>query len=592
MDQLDLYYRAFLEYRAKTEQHKESARQRSIVSHSNPDLDVLESVRTFCEINEDWVSEIEKGLVFVEKAIKEERQFIRNDGEVVPIEKAKHVDKHSVEHLARHSEFISELPEDGETLIPDKLYMEERDSDFAIYENRFLYMLLKYLESFIEIRYSRIQELGHTYRASLSMKKTVSLGKRHISFETKLEEDRRNDSFTELNKEAQEMLLRVEAAQHRVNALLATPLMEQVAKTPMVRPPITKTNMLRMNNNFKRAVELYEFVSSYEGDGYVIEERKRRLCPFGDTMADEFSEIVLLASFLTYEYGNDIKDTLKRSYEEEELRRRENEQQLLAERIRALKKRIAESGETPETYMLLLEKRIKALENDSEQLSLKRDEIKQLNGEIEKLETEKAQTNERIAGLCEELSGRDAQITALNLKYETDMAQLKAEHEQKISELCKAHEDELESIKKSNADEINALNDTHANELSGVRQELTQRLNDAIRKANDEKAAIQSEYSNALESERRAHESDVETYREQAEALTRENTIVKAQLNGIRSEHGLITSSDDFSSKERFEELEREYAAFSALFDSEWKKARKKIRKDILWTIDKSGKEK
>ena len=145
MNQLDLYYRAFLDYRKLTAQDKESARQRDIVCHSNNDADKLEAIKYFCTINEDWINEIETGLVFVEKAIHEERQFIRNDGEVVPIEKTKHVDKHSVEHLSRHSEFISRMPENGgDDITPDKLYMIERDSDYAVYENRFLYMLLKY----------------------------------------------------------------------------------------------------------------------------------------------------------------------------------------------------------------------------------------------------------------------------------------------------------------------------------------------------------------------------------------------------------------------------------------------------------------
>ena len=44
---------------------------------------------------------MEKGLVHIEKAIKEERQFIRSNGEVLPIEKIKHVSKESIEHLAK-----------------------------------------------------------------------------------------------------------------------------------------------------------------------------------------------------------------------------------------------------------------------------------------------------------------------------------------------------------------------------------------------------------------------------------------------------------------------------------------------------------
>lgn len=581
MDQLDLYYRAFLEYRKNMGLDKESSKHREAVSHSNTENDVLESVRIFCTINEDWVSEIEKGLVFVEKAIKEERQFIRNDGEVVPIEKAKHVDKHSVEHLARHSEYISELPQDGGDIIPDKLYMLERDSDFAVYENRFLYMLLKYLESFIDVRFSRIVELGNTYKASMSVKKNISIGKRHIVYEATLAEDRRNDPFSSLNDEAREMMLRIEAVAHWVHALLATPLMEQVAKVPMVRPPITKTNVLRMNNNFKNAVALYEYVSSYEGDGYVIEEKTRRVSPFTDTMADEFSEVILLASFLTYEYGNDIKDILKRSYEEQEAKRRDEEQDKLASQIKALKKRIADTGESPESYILLLEKRIRALENDSAELKVRRDEIKQLVSEVDRLEGEGERARLSIEHLNDTLTERNAEIVALNLKYETDMAALRAEHEREILGIREAH-----------ANELDRVNTEHAGELERTRAELTEKLDKAVSDARLERTELQRQYSEEAARSKSAFDEEISKYREDAERLEKENTLVKAQLNGIRHEHGLMTDADDFSSKERFEELEREFEAFYSLFENEWKKTKKKIRKDILWTLERSDKDK
>lgn len=569
MNQLDLYYRAFLEYRKQTGQHKESARQIDIISHSNPDFDVLESVRMHCTINEDWVSEIEKGLVFVEKAIKEERQFIRNDGEVVPIEKAKHVDKHSVEHLARHSEMITRLPEDeDETIVPDKLYMIERDSDFAVYENRFLYMLLKYLESFIDVRLSRIEELGNTYRASMSMKKNISLGKRHIVYEAKLAEDRQNDPYSSLNDEAKEMILRIEAVAHWVSALLATPLMEQVAKVPMVRPPITKTNVLRMNNNFKNAVALYEYVCAYEGDGYSMEERIRRQSPFTDAMADEFSELVLLASFLTYEYGNDIKDVLRASYEEEQVRRRDEEQDRLAAQIKALKKRIDEAGETPESYMLLLEKRVKALESDSEELRVRREENKQLCAEIEGLNDTVAAKEAHIELLNLTVAEKETEIGALNVKYETDMAALKDEHEA----------------------ELNNVRTAHASQLAETRRELDEKFETAMSEARAQRTQLERELTDRSTEERERLTAQIEEHRTHAEELEKDNTLVRAQLHGLRSRYGLMTDADDFSSKERMEELEREFEAFYALFDGEWKKARKKIRKDILWTLEKSDK--
>jgi len=577
MDQLDIYYRAFLEYRKNTAGHKESARHRDIIAHSNSDGDRLESVKYFCTIKEDWIAEIEKGLVFVEKAINEQRQFIRSDGEVVPIEKAKHVSKHSVQHLARHAEYITREPEDGEDdLVPDKLFMLERDSDFAVYENRFLYMLLRYLVDFIDIRLDRINELGNTYRGSMGIKKSISLGKRHIDYEVSLSEERRNDPYSSLNDEAVELVHRIEGVEHWVMSLLATPLMEQVAKVPMIHPPITKTNVLRMNNNFKGAVALYDYVTSYEGDGYTIEERKKIVSPFGDIMSDEFADIVMLTSFLTYEYGTDIKDILKASYEAEEERRRREEQEKLAAQISALKKRIVDTGESSDTYMLLLEKRNKALEADSKRLEVELAENERLNGEIKELTNQREKAYDTIAELEFTVAEKNAEIEDINIKYETDMAALKAEHAAAI-----------EAIMAENAERIARLEAEQKEQIEMARKDYAERLETARREMSDEKQAAFDEYrQKTLEAQAIADEL-VARYTEENERLTKDNTLVRAQLHGLRQQNGLSADEDDFTSKERFEELEREFEAFKARFDGEWKKTKKRIRKDMLWTLKK-----
>ena len=557
MNQLDLFYRAFLEYRKLTVNDGDCAKQRNIISHTNSDSDRLEATKFVCLIKEDWINEIEQGLVFVEKAINEQRQFIRNDGEVVPIEKVKHVDKHSVEHLARHSDFISRIPEDGSDIIPEKLYMLERDSDFTVYENRFLYMLLRYLADFIDMRMSRINELGNTYRARTEMKKNISLGKRTISFEAALSEERRNDPYSFLNDEARSLIGRIEGVEHWVGALLGTPLMEQVAKVAMIRPPITKTNVLRMNNNFKRAVALYEYVASYEGDGFTVEEVKKVYNPFSDTMGDEFSEVVLLTSFLTYMYGNDIKEELRLAYEEEEEKRRREMQDKMGAQIAALKKRIAESGGSAEEYMLMLERRNKSLESDSAALRDKLEENRALSESVKRLETQISMAENKISDLLTNVSEKTAEIETLNRKYEVDLAAKTAE--------CEAKKTELER------------------EFS---EKAAQNAADTAKKQQE----LEAEFRQKAEENRADAEARVEQFRESTERLASENTLIKAQLNGLRAQHGLKGEIGDMTSKEQFEELEAQLHAFVDMFDGEWKKTRKKIRKDILWTIDNPGK--
>ena len=157
MSQEELLYRAYLEYRKASSTDAELQRFLEVVKTANQEDDLIILTKHKCNINLDWVEAIEEGLVFIEKAIREERQFITSEGEVIEIEKVKSVSRETVEHLAKHSELITRVTE-NEDLTPDKLYTVEKLTDYAIYENRFLYMVLCYLRDFISIRYDKIVE--------------------------------------------------------------------------------------------------------------------------------------------------------------------------------------------------------------------------------------------------------------------------------------------------------------------------------------------------------------------------------------------------------------------------------------------------
>ena len=132
MNQQDYIYRGFKHYRIQTEDNS-CKRERRLLRKTNLELDKLTVKKYLCTIDDDWIIAIEDGLVFVEKAIAEERQFIRSDGETVPIEKAKKVSRDSVEHLARHSNMITHVPKnEGDPIIPDAIYIVEKLSDYAV----------------------------------------------------------------------------------------------------------------------------------------------------------------------------------------------------------------------------------------------------------------------------------------------------------------------------------------------------------------------------------------------------------------------------------------------------------------------------
>lgn len=509
MNYLDKYYRAFRDYRATTEPDRELARRRDSAKKPSKD-DILQVAGYNCTVDEDWIVAIEKGLEYIGKAVEEERQFIRSNGEVVPIEKVKNVSRESVEHLSKHSNLITRLPE-GADIIPDGLYTVERLTDYAVYENRFLYMLLLFVRDFASFRFEKIIEFSCLYEGEYRAERKVEAGKRNARIKIEFEEKIKCDEFLSENNPLKDVISRIDGILKTVNAYLSTPLMEFVAKAPLLKPPVTETNVLKMNKNFKGAMQLYYFLTSYTGQGFTAERSVRTVNTLSDGAADEFAEVGELVSFLTYGHGTGVTARLNERYEEEEERRKKEEERKKAEKLEDLRRRAKRNGGDAEEYALMLEKKVRALEKENAQLDAARAEIAALTQKCESVEDKNRNLEEKSA--------------ALNAR---------------IDELKSAHAVEIEELK---------------SDFKKERAEFETRLSESA--------------------------AQLEKLKFDCEKSENAKVISDAKLNALKKEHGLFGGDEEFTSKESFDELERQYAAFKALFRDEWKKAKKKIKKEI-----------
>ncbi len=599
----DIYYRAFKAYRKQTKENTACEKERRAVAEAGKESDKLLATKYLCRIDEDWIKAIEEGLEFVEKAVAEERQFIRTNGEVVPIEKVKKISKDSVEHLAKHSDMITHVPEEEDALlVPDKLYMVEKLSDYAVYENRFLYMMLTYIKSFIEFRIEKIEKLRRTYVGDMAVNKEIKTKKRTLKIKTEIYEERTDNPYPVPDEKSANLVKRIHDCRSIIDALLDTDLMTQVAKTPMIKPPIVKTNVLKMNNNFKNALALYDYIASYKGEGFTYEEVKFDFAPFSEKVADEFAEAANLTSFLAYKTGNDIESLLQAEYEEEERRLKEEEAQNLLKRLQRLKKRALESNKTMEEYMLLLEERNRRLEKDNEELSALRREVENLKKDIETLAREKNELNRQIGELTSALEEKEQEIIRLNQKYIEDMSAAKAEHEAEIAKISAEHEEAVTALKAEFADELSKTIEEHesrAAELKAETETLNSRLAETVRDCDNKIAEINAKLLGLQDIEGKvAGEYEVKyaalekEYKRNIKELKEETALIRGELDGIRAEQGKLIPSADYSSRERFIELETEYLAFHKFFKSQWEYTKKEIRKTILWTKQEKSKKK
>ncbi|MEG2675753.1 MAG: DUF2357 domain-containing protein, partial [Clostridia bacterium] len=69
---------------------------------------------------------------------------------------ARAISTESVKHLAQHTNLISSVDKDG-MVTPNKILNTTKEESFEIYENRFIYTLIKNLSAFITRRMDAIK---------------------------------------------------------------------------------------------------------------------------------------------------------------------------------------------------------------------------------------------------------------------------------------------------------------------------------------------------------------------------------------------------------------------------------------------------
>lgn len=497
----------YKQYLKELEKAEDDPRLHQAIAAGRTEKEYMDATRYGCTVQTDWIEHIEVALPYLEKAVMENRQFILQNGNIVLIEQAKRISKTSVEHLAHHSEMITHEPEPGKDLVPDKIYVVENDDNHAVYENRFLYMLLRQLQEFVDVRYTRIVKTWNTFSSELVMNKKVRFGKRTLKYAVTLHEVAEDDATTSYDRETQLILARLRYIQQTVSMLLNMPLMKDVSHAPLLKPPITRTNVLRMDPNFREAVTLFDYLTGYHEDGFTVQEFHERMEPFSAEATDDFAEVLAALSYLSYRYGGRLQDTMEHQYREEEKLLRDIRERESLEQLAELKRQVGAAGKSSEQYLHALEQR---------NITIEKERVSQ-----RALETrlfEKEQEAQEHMSACRELNISVGELER-SLKQQTAAMQR-------------------------------------------------------------QKAQLEQELAQTKEQYRRT----VEEKQAELDAIEEKLTLTAAQLHGIRQQHGMITADDDYSTRERFAELEREYAAFGKFFDGQWKAVKKNIRKKSLWS--------
>lgn len=473
-------------------------------------------------IDMDWVIAIEETLPYIQKAIDEQRRFIKQAENVVRIKKAK------------------------------KILTVEREEGFAIYENRVLLTLIHKALMFVDDKYSKMKDVPNDSYNNITMNRHLELNQQKLDFSVNYVNEDHESLAEDLDVENIESLSdfdRIRRIRQGLNECLATPLMKEIAKEPQVKPPLTQTNLLKENPNFKKAVELWSFLDTYKKQGFELVGEE-----YNGKMTDENKEDVYLAMefqhfMMSITTNPALRKMLQEKYEEEN----------------ALAK---EEADRPEKVKeMVLEAQTEAVcKEEIEKLTAEITELKQKIAEQKQKIEEQAniiKTQEgKIAALENEIESHAKQVEQMNADFaektriaEENFANRLSAKQKEFDDAQTAHNEYVTKLNTDNANKIAELNTNHSNEVAQLKSDYENRI-DTINKENATATAnLKSDYEGQLTSMKADYTSQIKNYEKQIADINAENAKNVKELN---DNHAKEIKTITKESEKRMADFEKE----------------------------------
>jgi len=473
-------------------------------------------------IDMDWVIAIEEPLPYIQKAIDEQRRFIKQAENVVRIKKAK------------------------------KILTVEREESFAIYENRVLLTLIHKALMFVDDKYSKMKDVPNDSYNNITMNRHLELNQQKLDFSVNYVNENHESLAEDLDVEDIESLSdfdRIRRIRQGLNECLATPLMKEIAKEPQVKPPLTQTNLLKENPNFKKAVELWSFLDTYKKQGFELVGEE-----YNGKMTDENKEDVYLAMefqhfMMSITTNPALRKMLQEKYEEEN----------------ALAK---EESDRPEN--------VKEMVLEAQTEAVRKEEIEKLTAEITELKQKIAEQKQKIEEQANIIKTQEGKIAALENEREShakQVEQMNADFAEKtriaeenfanrlsakqkeFDDAQTAHNEYVTKLNTDNANKIAELNTNHSNEVAQLKSDYENRI-DTINKENATATAnLKSDYEGQLTSMKADYTSQIKNYEKQIADINAENAKNVKELN---DNHAKEIKTITKESEKRMADFEKE----------------------------------
>lgn len=247
----------------------------------------------------DWIDHLEDCVVALDTIVRNPRRFIVVEEDIVDISLARSISVESIKHLAQHTNFISAVDEETETVTPSKILNTSKEESFEIYENRFIYTLLLKIRDFIDIRMTAIQNaLMQSGEIGIKIESEFSIDDNKVSYNL---ESNANFPFdpavSARNKGQRSNIERVVRIKNIISDFLSSPFAKEMRTCALVRPPILRTNVILKDPNFKKALVLWQFIETAEKMDFNIEV-ETETTELNPALSDKYRSLIYLNTIL------------------------------------------------------------------------------------------------------------------------------------------------------------------------------------------------------------------------------------------------------------------------------------------------------
>jgi len=216
----------------------------------------------------EWLDQIEFSCPYIDIVVRNPKLILVKEERVVNVEKSKKVTIESIKDLSRHTNYISKYDKENNYVEPSKILNIFNEETYNIYENRFLYTLVKQVESFIMKKEEELKnfKFNDSKLLEYSAKTKTDFEKVNIELRINSESFPNEKPDPKLNEEIKVARLRIKRVKDYIRSWNVSPLFKELerAHITLINPPIKKTNILLKNPNFQIALRLWDYLQKYD----------------------------------------------------------------------------------------------------------------------------------------------------------------------------------------------------------------------------------------------------------------------------------------------------------------------------------------